>query len=154
MEIGIDQHVTVPPSIARMNIFRCALGAVLIGSLCIVAAILWPDVPDPRARWTDQKSADYTRTSDEIHALSHDLVGAIDHAAGDPLHVHSPAEPIRDPRLTALELERAHEHSADLQAELEAARQIPPGWHLLLGLVGALLVVVGVVVAVTTRLRV
>ena len=135
------------------NTFRWSLAAVVIGSLCIAAAILWPEVPDPRAGWTDQKSADYLSTSREMHALSHDLAGAMDHAAGDPLHLHSPTEAIADPRLAALDLERAREHSAKLQAELEAARRIPPGWHLLLGLVGAVLVVVGVVVAVTTRGR-
>ncbi|MEX2171987.1 MAG: hypothetical protein WD851_21885 [Pirellulales bacterium] len=136
-----------------MTIFRWALTAIVIGSLCIAAAMLWPEVPDPRAGWTDQKSADYLNASQEIHARSHDLAGAMDHATGDPLHVHSPTESIADPRLAALDLERAREHSAKLQAELEAARRIPPGWHLLLGLLGALLTVVGVVIALTTRVR-
>lgn len=136
-----------------LNTFRWSLVAIFVGSLCIAAALLWPEVPDPRAGWTDKKSADHLNTFQEVHALSHDLAGAMDHSAGDPLHVHSPTESITDPRLAALGLERAREHSAKLQAELEAARQIPPGWHLLLGLVGALLLVVGVVVAVTTRGR-
>ena len=137
-----------------MNTFRWALTAIGVGLLCIAAAVLWPDVPDPRAGWTDEKSAEYSTTAHEIHALSHDLVGAMDHAAGDPRHVHSPTEPTADPRLTALDLERSHERSAALRAELEAARQIPPGWHLLVGLIGALLAVVGVVVAVAVTARV
>jgi hypothetical protein len=136
-----------------MNTFRWAFVSIVVGLLFIAAAVLWPAVPNPRARWTGEKAAQYQATSSELQSLSHDLAGQLSHAAGAPSHVHSPTETIADPRLTALELERVAEHSAALQAELEAARQIPPGWHLLAGLVGAVLAVVGIIVAVTAFFR-
>lgn len=134
-----------------MNTFRLGMAAIVVGLLCIAAAILWPEMPDPRGRWTNEKSADFMATSRELQALSHDLVGAMDHATGDPSHVHSPTETVADPRLTALQLERSREHSAALRAELEAARTVPPGWNLLLGLIGMILAVVGFIVMVATR---
>jgi hypothetical protein len=136
-----------------MSTIRWSVAAILIGSTCIAAAALWPAAPDPRLRWTNEKSADYMATSQQLKSLTHDLADAMDHAAGDSRHVHSEAETISDPRLTALERERVEEHSAALQAELEAARQIPPGWHLLVGLIGGLLVAAGCATAAIACFR-
>lgn len=129
-----------------MYTLRWAWIAILGGSICVVVSLLWPEIPNPRANWTDQKASAYSDAAQEVHGLSHALTDEMQHAAGDPNHIHTPSES-SDPRLTALELERARERSDALQAELEAARQVPRAGHLLLGLAGAALAIVGVVMA-------
>jgi len=133
-----------------MSTFRWSLLTILIGAICLLISLLWPAIPDPRANWTDEKSAALANTDLELHSLSHALIDGMEHAAGDPTHIHTPGE-ISDPRITALEMERAGQRHAALQAELEAARQIPAGWHLLLGLVGAAMLTLGVAMAIASR---
>jgi hypothetical protein len=132
-----------------MNTLRWALLIILCGSICIVASLVWPEIPDPRERWTEEKSAEFSETGQEIHSLSHVLTDEIERTERDPNHVHPPGE-TTDPRVAALELERARERSDELRAELEAARKTPAGYHLLLGLVGGVLVIAGGVMAVAS----
>lgn len=130
-----------------MTSFRWPLSLLAVGSLCIAIAFAMPAPRNPRLEWTDEKSASFHQTHSEMHSLSHELAEAAGHS-NDPNHIHTPTDST-DPLLTALELERAQERSAELHKQLEDARTTPAGWNLLFGVVGILFVVVGGVVALT-----
>lgn len=104
------------------------LVALSIGVVLILVSFLWPSISNGRGQWTTQQALEHQRASAELHQLSHK-------------YDHELAEGNGDAVLD--ELQAARTEYERLDADLEAARNHPVHFAMVLRILGVLVAVAG-----------
>jgi hypothetical protein len=105
-----------------------ALSMLMVGVLLVGLSLVWARFVTGRSAWSDQQAREFQAASTKLHSLSHDFAHKAEH--GD-------TEAIRP------DLDKAQAHFAELNAQLESARNRPARIATILRFTGLLLAVAG-----------
>jgi hypothetical protein len=107
---------------------------LLVGVILVCLSLVWAHLVTGRTAWTEEQALAFQSASSKLHSLSHDFTHAAEHGN---------TETVRP------ELDKAQARFAELNAQLESARDRPARIATILRFTGLLIAVTGGVLYLT-----